>query len=138
MRRVLASLLVLLMIAALAARGVAAPLAHLHPDGPTPPAPMSASHHEHADCDGAGMSDAVADEDGGSAHAHAGHAHDAPAPSEHGEVCDDSGACCGVLAPSEASEGTFGLDALPEPSRTAAGAGVKLTDRDRPPNPPIA
>jgi hypothetical protein len=140
MRRALASLLVFLMTFALVTRGVAAPLMHLHPDMPAPMAPASAAHHahDHADCDEAEVSDAVDAQDGVAAHTHAGHPKDKSTPVDPSKVCDSNGACCGPLVLSEASDGVFGFVALPEPSRIAAGAGVKPLNPDRPPSPPIA
>lgn len=139
MRRVLTSLLVLMMTFALVARGVAAPIMHLHPDVPAPMAPVSVSHHahDHAECAEDEAGDAVHD-DGAAAHTHAGHTGDKRAPVGHGKVCDSNGACCGPLVLSEASDGLYGLVALPEPSQIAASAGVKPTLPDRPPSPPIA
>jgi hypothetical protein len=137
MRRALASLLVFVMTFALVARGVAAPLMHLHPDVPGPTAPLSAAQHahNHADCGEAEVSDA-ADHDGGIApHAHRGHAKDKSMPFDHGKVCDSNGSCCGPLVLSEASVGVFGLVAVPEPSLIAIGAGVKPSNPDRPPVP---
>jgi hypothetical protein len=139
MRKALASLLVLVMTFALVARGVAAPLMHLHPDVPTPMAPVSMSHHahDHADCTEDEVGDAVGD-DGAAAHTHAGHTNGKGTPFDHGKVCASNGACCGPLVLSEASDGLCGLVALPEASQIAAGAGVKPLNPYRPPSPAIA
>lgn len=139
MRRALASLLVFVMTFALVARGVAAPLMHLHPDVPSPAAPVSVSHqaHDHADCAEAEISDAV-DDDGAAAHTHAGQTNDKGTPLDHGKACDSNGACCGPLVLSEASDGLYGIVGLPEPSRIAASAGVTPLNPVRPPSLPIA
>ena len=140
MRRALASLLVLVMTFALVARGVAAPLMHLHPDAPVPAAPVSVAHHahDHADCSEAEISDA-ADSDGGvAAHTHTGHAKHESAPPDHGKACDSNGACCGPVVLSETYDGPLGLVAPPQPSQLAVSAGVKPHNPDRPPSPSIA
>ena len=140
MRRALASLLVLVMTFALVARGVAAPLMHLHPDAPVPTAPVNVAHHAlgHAECGEAEISDAADSEDTVAAHTHTGHTKDQSKPSDHGKVCDSNGACCGPLVLSETSDGPLGLVALPEPSLISVSAGVKPLNPDRPPSPSIA
>jgi hypothetical protein len=139
MRRALASLLVFVLTFVLVARGVAAPLMHLHPGVPAPATPVSVSHqaHDHADCAEAQVSRAV-DDDGAAAHTRAGHTDGKGVPVDHGKACDSNGACCGQLVLSEASDGLYGLVALPEPSQIAASAGVKPLNPDRPPSLPIA
>lgn len=140
MRRVIASLLVLVMTFALVARGVAAPLMHLNPDAPVPTAPVSVAQHthDHADCGEPEVSNAADRNDSVAAHTHAGKTKEKGAPLAHGKVCDSNGACCGPLVLSEASDGVFGLMALPEPSQIAGSAGVKPLNPDRPPSPSIA
>ena len=137
MRRALASLLVLVMTFALVARGVAAPLMHLHPDMPAQSAPVSVAHHEHADCGEAEVGDAAAHDDRVPAHTHAGHTDD-KGQLDHGKSCDSNGACCGPVVLSESAIGVFGHVALPDPSRLAVSTGVKPTDPGRPPSPSIA
>lgn len=144
MRRVLASLLILLMTFPLVARGVAAPLMHMHPDELAQAAHTGAASHAHDHADrgeietgaGADTQDSVA------AHTDAGHSKDNSKdqgqPLQHGKVCDSNGACCGYLALSEASEGLFGLEALPGSWQTLISAGVKPTNPVRPPSPLLA
>jgi len=140
MRRSLASLLVILMTFALVARGVAAPLIHLHQDVPAPAAASSISHHAHADgdCNGTHLSDAADVAGCAGAHTDVGHAKDKNAPIKHNSVCAANGACCGSLALSETFRGALGLDALLEPAQTIVRAGVKPTNPDRPPSPRLA
>jgi hypothetical protein len=139
MRRVLASLLVFLLTFALVARGVAAPLMHLHPDAPMPaPAAMSQQDHDHTDCGEVVLDDGAGATDGALAHTHTDHTKDKSAPLDHGKACDANGACCGPLALSESPESVFGLAAIPQPSLIAVSTGVKPLNPDRPPSPPIA
>jgi hypothetical protein len=140
MPRVLASLLVFLMTVALVARGVAAPLMHLHTDVPVSSTPITVAHDEpdHADCEEIAIEDGAGAVGGALAHSHASHSKGKSAPVDHGKVCDTNGACCGPLVLSKSPDGVFGLVARPEPSQTAVSAGVKPLDPDRPPSPPIA
>jgi hypothetical protein len=135
MRRVLASLLVFLMTFALVVRGVAAPLMHLHPESPAPTLHAAASQeHQYADCHDTEGS--VGDS------ASLPHGHDRGDQqkdrSTHGKACDANGACCGYLVIPDAFAVPSGIVAVPEQSLRVIGAGIKPTNPDRPPSPPLA
>jgi hypothetical protein len=143
MRRALASLVVLLMTFALVARTVAAPVIHLHDGAPPKSLFLAAleaaqSEHDHSDCFDAAES--VVDPE--SAAPYAGGSHhrgpDSPMKKGHGKVCDNSGACCGPLALTEASSGVFSLTPAPEPPSLGLSTGIKPDSPDRPPSPLLA
>ena len=141
LRKALASALVILMVLALVTRGVAAPLIHLQSEMPAPAQAASFVHHKHAhaDCEGGEMDVAnAADVEAGPAVSHGGQAKHGHQPLKHSKVCDANGACCGALALSDTSEGAPGFDSSPDPARNIVSAGVKPTNPDRPPSPPLA
>jgi hypothetical protein len=132
MRRVLASLFVFLMTFALVARGVAAPLMHLHSEQAAPIAASAGHQYDHVDCDEL-RPDVAAD------HAHPAHSggrrHDAPAQSKG---CDTNGACCGPVALMASVAIVVVVQSTPQLYKVAAATGVTPDSPDRPPSPPLA
>lgn len=140
MQRALSSLLVVLVVLALAVRGVAAPVIHLHDgwDGATAiaAAPIEAeTDHAH---------EAVASDDAGlhgqPAHDHSGKPdpHAAKDPITGKKICDASGACCGSIAAIDRWVLPAASVMSHEPDCILSTAGVKPASPDRPPSPPIA
>jgi hypothetical protein len=131
MRRVLASLLVLLLTISVVARGVAAPLLHLHPAQPAPVTAAAAHEHDHVDCE---LSAAGETDD---AQPSAASEHDQAVP-KHGKGCDTNGACCGPLALLAAAAIVGAAQAAAQPCHMSVGTGVTPDNPDRPPSLPLA